>query len=49
MGVEAMFALSEAVTNSFSVESDPVVLPPASPEQMTKAIQIVEEEEGEGG
>jgi len=26
-GVEAMFALSEAITNSFSVESGPVVLP----------------------
>src|SRR5882724_5733052 len=48
-GVEAMFALSEAVTNSFSVESGPVVIPPVSPEQMTKAIQIVEEKEGEGG
>jgi len=44
-----MFTLSEAVTNSVSVESGPVVLLPASPERMTKAIQIVEEEEGEGG
>ena len=44
-----MFAMSEAMTNSFSDESGPMVLPPTSPERMTKAIQIVEEEAGQGG
>src|SRR5882672_7872311 len=37
-GVEAMCAMSEAMNNSFSAESGPVVIPPASPEQMTKAM-----------
>ena len=44
-----MFAMSEAVSRSFSGGSDPAILPSASPEQMTKAIQLVEEEEGWGG
>jgi len=41
--------MSEAVSRSFSGGSDPAILPSASPEQMTKAIWLVEEEEGQGG
>src|SRR5882724_11515533 len=48
-GVEAMFAMSEAVMKGIAGESGPEVVPPASPEWMTKAIQLVEEEEGQGG
>ena len=48
-GAEGLFALSEAMTNSFSVEGGPVAFLPASPERMTKAIQIIKEEEGQGG
>ena len=49
-GVDAMFAMSEAVSLSFSGGSDPAILPLASPERMTnKAIWLVEEEEGQGG
>ena len=48
-GVEAMFAMSEAVMKGFAGGSGPEVVPPASPERMTKAIQLVEEEEGQCG
>jgi len=44
-----MFAMSEAVSRSFSGGSDPAILPLASPERMTKAIRLVEEEEVQGG
>ena len=44
-----MFAMSEAVMKGFAGGSGPEVVLPASPEQMTKAIQLVEEEEGQCG
>ena len=44
-----MFAMSEAVMKGFAGGSGPEVVPPASPERMTKAIQLVEEEEGQCG
>ena len=44
-----MFSMSEAVAKSFPGGSGPLVFLPASPERMTKAIQIMEEEEGQGG
>src|SRR5882724_3514930 len=47
--VDAIFVMSKAVSRSFSGGSDPAILPSASPEQMTKAIWLVEEEEGQGG
>jgi len=46
MGIDAM---SDAVTKSLSGGSGMALLPPASPEQMTQAIKLVEEEEGQGG
>jgi len=39
----------EAVSRSFSGESGPAILLQGSPEQTTKAIWLVEEEEGQGG
>ena len=44
-----MFAMSKAVSRSFSGGSDPAILLSAFPEQKNKAIQLVEEEEGQGG
>jgi len=44
-----MFSMSEAVMKGFAGGSGPEVVPPASPERMTKAIQLVEEEEGQCG
>jgi len=48
-GVEEMFAMSKAVMKGFAGGSGPEVVPPASPEWLTKAIQLVEEEEGQCG
>ena len=39
-----MFAMSESVTKSFSGGNGPALFPTASPEKMTKAIQLMEEE-----
>src|SRR5882672_8310598 len=47
-----MYALSEAVhsmSGAFASGSTSSVLPPASPERFTRAIQLVEAEEGESG
>ena len=49
MGIDAMFAFTNTVTKSFSGGSGLEVLPPASPERMTQAIKLVEEEEGQVG
>jgi len=44
-----MFSMYEAVMKSFSCGSGPAVFLPASLEWMTKAIQLMEKEEGQGG
>jgi len=52
LGVEAMYALSESVhtiSGAFASGSTSSILLPASPERLTRAIQLVEEEERECG
>ena len=51
-GLGAMYALSDAVqsmSGAFASGSTASVLPPASPEYLTRAIQVVEAEQGEHG
>ena len=51
-GPGAMYALSDTVqsmSGAFASGSTASVLPPASPEYLTRAIQVVEAEEGEYG
>ena len=51
-GTDALFALSNAVHTMNNVHvsvAGPSVLPPTSPERLSQAIRLVEDEEGEYG